>query len=632
MYKLKPLNKKIKGYIICLIIVNSFCGYNAFAVFFDPGPGGGGGGDTTPPNPISNLECKPFNGTVMMLRWDASTSRDVMYYKICRNGVQIDTVNRIFANYTDCNVQPYNFYTYSVTPVDYSANQGITVYIYTNTALQWWVYLDDDGETTLFPDYMSDWSQPYIAWMDQWKIIVEADGYFEGNKVFVTFQPRSYVPGSEEVSLIFDLAVHIETNAGGPNDFPQPTLDDNLGVYDFFKPMVIKESKIIFTLLQESGGFSDQHINNILTLREQVQNSLLGRYSCPDSLYLLNKILNGKFEGGLNNWHPYNTENGGIGTTADSPVSLRDDVLQVYSECGGELGVIQEIDFPSGGYTPDLFVNYYGKKNTVGVGNDQGIKITVQYIDNSFETFTPDQLKISADNHYWHPYQHSFSFNKLVKWVQVKAYNSEGWGSAYFDNIHVTPNEWHNELKGNVQYNSQQNIYENWYSEMSTALSYNEKLDNFGQAISVIDNINPNPYIGGLLSIGNFFLNAMKLDIDPLEYQAIGSTQDQASVSQIFNHMNGHIGSNGEFGFALACDDLINVKYELYTSDPLWQGQYIRDQAIKLQIEVEVSWGYIGDIGTYEDLDCDTLADTTTLTFEVPISLWKWNDTVIWAP
>ncbi len=81
-----------------------------------------GGGDTTPPSKVTGLTVTTVSSTQLDLSWDPVPDSDLSYYKIYRDGVYI--AQTISTTYSDTGLSPGTTYTYEVSAVDTSGNEG----------------------------------------------------------------------------------------------------------------------------------------------------------------------------------------------------------------------------------------------------------------------------------------------------------------------------------------------------------------------------------------------------------------------------------------------------------------------------------------------------------------------------
>ncbi|MGD2073114.1 MAG: S8 family serine peptidase, partial [Candidatus Thorarchaeota archaeon] len=78
--------------------------------------------DTTPPAKVTGLIADPVSSTSIDLNWDANTESDLDHYNVYRDGVKIAETTDNF--YTDSGLSPETTYSYEVSAVDTSSNEG----------------------------------------------------------------------------------------------------------------------------------------------------------------------------------------------------------------------------------------------------------------------------------------------------------------------------------------------------------------------------------------------------------------------------------------------------------------------------------------------------------------------------
>ena len=83
----------------------------------DPAPA-----DTTPPAKVTGLTANAISQTEIELNWNANTESDLDHYNVYRDGVLIATTTS--TTYTDTGLTPETTYTYEVSAVDTSNNEG----------------------------------------------------------------------------------------------------------------------------------------------------------------------------------------------------------------------------------------------------------------------------------------------------------------------------------------------------------------------------------------------------------------------------------------------------------------------------------------------------------------------------
>ncbi|MHA1813365.1 MAG: S8 family serine peptidase, partial [Candidatus Thorarchaeota archaeon] len=78
--------------------------------------------DTTPPAKVTGLDAQPLSQTEIKLTWDPNTESDLDHYNVYRDGVKIAETTD--TTYTDTGLTPETTYTYEVSAVDTSGNEG----------------------------------------------------------------------------------------------------------------------------------------------------------------------------------------------------------------------------------------------------------------------------------------------------------------------------------------------------------------------------------------------------------------------------------------------------------------------------------------------------------------------------
>lgn len=84
--------------------------------------GGGDDGDTTPPAKVTGLTATAVSTSQIDLAWDANSESDLSHYNIYRDGVKIDQTTT--TSYSDTGLAEGTTYTYEVSAVDTSGNEG----------------------------------------------------------------------------------------------------------------------------------------------------------------------------------------------------------------------------------------------------------------------------------------------------------------------------------------------------------------------------------------------------------------------------------------------------------------------------------------------------------------------------
>ncbi|MHA1330063.1 MAG: lamin tail domain-containing protein [Candidatus Hodarchaeales archaeon] len=79
--------------------------------------------DTTPPAQVTGLTATAVSGSQIDLTWDANSEVDLDYYNIYRDGVFLTTTTQ--TSYSDTGLTSETTYTYEVSAVDTSGNEGL---------------------------------------------------------------------------------------------------------------------------------------------------------------------------------------------------------------------------------------------------------------------------------------------------------------------------------------------------------------------------------------------------------------------------------------------------------------------------------------------------------------------------
>jgi subtilisin family serine protease len=83
---------------------------------------GGSTDDTTPPAQVTGLTASAVSDTQIDLSWDANSESDLSYYKIYRDGAYV--ADATTNSYSDTGLTASTTYTYEVSAVDTSGNEG----------------------------------------------------------------------------------------------------------------------------------------------------------------------------------------------------------------------------------------------------------------------------------------------------------------------------------------------------------------------------------------------------------------------------------------------------------------------------------------------------------------------------
>ncbi len=85
--------------------------------------GGGGGSDTTPPAQVTGLTATAVSSSQIDLSWNANTETDLSHYNIYRDGVYLTQTTS--TTFSDTGLSASTSYTYEVSAVDTSGNEGL---------------------------------------------------------------------------------------------------------------------------------------------------------------------------------------------------------------------------------------------------------------------------------------------------------------------------------------------------------------------------------------------------------------------------------------------------------------------------------------------------------------------------
>ena len=86
--------------------------------------GSGDPDDTTPPAQVTGLTATASSSSQIDLAWDANSESDLSYYKVYRDGVYVAQISNSYTTYSDTGLTSDTTYTYEVSAVDDSGNEG----------------------------------------------------------------------------------------------------------------------------------------------------------------------------------------------------------------------------------------------------------------------------------------------------------------------------------------------------------------------------------------------------------------------------------------------------------------------------------------------------------------------------
>ncbi|MCG3224286.1 MAG: lamin tail domain-containing protein, partial [Candidatus Heimdallarchaeota archaeon] len=99
-------------------------GASTWITFTVPTPGAANydSGDTTPPDQVVGLSATVISESQIDLSWTSNAESDLDHYNVYRDGLLIDTVTT--NSYSDVGLSPSTSYTYKISAVDTSNNEG----------------------------------------------------------------------------------------------------------------------------------------------------------------------------------------------------------------------------------------------------------------------------------------------------------------------------------------------------------------------------------------------------------------------------------------------------------------------------------------------------------------------------
>ncbi|MHA1778269.1 MAG: S8 family serine peptidase [Candidatus Heimdallarchaeaceae archaeon] len=137
---------------------DKYYGYGEVNALAAVNQAGGTPPDTEPPAQVTGLTANAVSASEIDLTWNANTESDLSHYNIYRDGVKIAETTS--TSYADTGLQPSTTYTYEVSAVDTSGNEGPksdpasattqegtanTMYVYAidmwYEPVYWWIFL-----------------------------------------------------------------------------------------------------------------------------------------------------------------------------------------------------------------------------------------------------------------------------------------------------------------------------------------------------------------------------------------------------------------------------------------------------------------------------------------------------------
>lgn len=115
-----------------------------------------GGGDITPPGQVTGLIATTVSETQINLNWDANPEADMDHYNVYRNGIKITEVSS--NSYSDMGLSPGTTYTYEISAIDTSNNEGIKSESVSATT-------DGTPSNTMHVESIEMWDEPIMFWI-----------------------------------------------------------------------------------------------------------------------------------------------------------------------------------------------------------------------------------------------------------------------------------------------------------------------------------------------------------------------------------------------------------------------------------------------------------------------------------
>ncbi|TFH02603.1 MAG: hypothetical protein E4H14_17510, partial [Candidatus Thorarchaeota archaeon] len=114
--------------------------------------------DTTPPAKVTGLSATTISMSQIDLAWDANTEPDLSHYRVYRDGALMSQVSG--TSYSNVGLDPNTLYSYEVSAVDKSINEGLKsdpVSATTNDG--------GDADLVLINEFLPD---PYVVYTEEW--------------------------------------------------------------------------------------------------------------------------------------------------------------------------------------------------------------------------------------------------------------------------------------------------------------------------------------------------------------------------------------------------------------------------------------------------------------------------------
>ncbi|MBN2229059.1 MAG: lamin tail domain-containing protein [Candidatus Thorarchaeota archaeon] len=114
--------------------------------------------DSVPPAQVTGLSANTVSMSQIDLSWDANTEPDISHYRVYRDGVLNAQV--LGTSYSDVGLDPLTMYTYEVSAVDTSINEGLKSSAITATTEE-----GGDADLVLINEFLPD---PYALYTEEW--------------------------------------------------------------------------------------------------------------------------------------------------------------------------------------------------------------------------------------------------------------------------------------------------------------------------------------------------------------------------------------------------------------------------------------------------------------------------------
>ncbi len=162
--------------------------------------------DTIPPAQVTGLNGNSTIDTVS-LHWNANNEPDLSYYKIYRDGINI--ANTSINSYNDINLTPSTTYSYEVSAVDISGNEGIKSSVFTiSTDVNAHLLISEVYYDTVGVDSKEEWIELY----NPTNQVLDISGWTiaDNNKVYTipsgtTIQNKSYLVIARDATGYYNL-------------------------------------------------------------------------------------------------------------------------------------------------------------------------------------------------------------------------------------------------------------------------------------------------------------------------------------------------------------------------------------------------------------------------------------------